>query len=771
MRVNRREFLQQFGGVLAALGLSEAGWMALLDRSQQALAQPTRRKLALLIGINQYPEAVCDFVSPKGTALNGCLTDVELQRELLLHRFGFQPADILTLTDEQATRSAIEAAFQSHLIDQARSGDVVLFHFSGLGSRVALGDDLTEQPSLVPIDGVLPTAENSVVNDLLLKTLLLLLRSLPTNQVITVLDTGFAHLGRITQGSLRIRSRPSAPSGQLLEAEQTLQLQLRERLPTSRAKLRGTPPGILLAGSDYEQAATEAQWSGFHAGLLTYALTQQLWCSTPKTTLEIYLGQALRSNSAYGVSGIAKQALEKQVLEKEQFSGSSQQWLNLAAMLDSSFATGADGVIRSIDEEGRPYLWLGGLPATVLENIGTSLFAVMSANPESPEIESQPTPLLQLRSREGLLARAKRHGGDADATMRTGSSGAVEVGQSVQEVMRFLPRNLSLTVGLDASLERVERVDATSAFASIPKVSSVIAGEQSADLLFGKTQPETATLTAALPSMSTNNSDATSPVLAIDPPASKRGYGLFSLDRSAIYSSINQDDEAVKTAIHRMAPQLQVLFANKLLRLLENRGSSRLGVQATLLTAAPQERIISQQETVRAPWTVPQPQSRLEAATSPQISLGDRIQYQLSNYSDRPVYFIGLGLDAEGIPVVYPPGLVNDPAAPAQRWNAIDPGKTHILLHSDADTLTQLPCGVAETHLIFSRSPFTQTFDLLNNKLRVGGIQRMNNLTQFLDLAQAVLQDLHRTDAPTDAYVLDVNQWAAFSFVYEVIAT
>jgi hypothetical protein len=67
----------------------------------------------------------------------------------------------------------------------------------------------------------------------------------------------------------------------------------------------------------------------------------------------------------------------------------------------------------------------------------------------------------------------------------------IQVGQLVQEAIRVLPRNLGLTVALDVHLERIERVDATSAFANIPSVSSVVvAGEQPADYLFGKVQEE-----------------------------------------------------------------------------------------------------------------------------------------------------------------------------------------------------------------------------------------------------------------------------------------
>jgi hypothetical protein len=67
------------------------------------------------VGINQYKDA----------PLQGCVTDVNLQQQLLIHRFGFNPKDILILTDEQATRQGILNAFEEHLIKQAKPGDVV----------------------------------------------------------------------------------------------------------------------------------------------------------------------------------------------------------------------------------------------------------------------------------------------------------------------------------------------------------------------------------------------------------------------------------------------------------------------------------------------------------------------------------------------------------------------------------------------------------------------------------------------------------------------
>lgn len=128
--IKRRQFLQFASSALATLGISQLEIERQAVRYGQVLAQNTPRKLALLVGINRYDD-------PRWNLLNGAIYDTQLQRELLIHRFGFNPSDILTLTDSDATRENILQAFQEHLIKWAKPGDVVVFHFSGHGSQVA----------------------------------------------------------------------------------------------------------------------------------------------------------------------------------------------------------------------------------------------------------------------------------------------------------------------------------------------------------------------------------------------------------------------------------------------------------------------------------------------------------------------------------------------------------------------------------------------------------------------------------------------------------
>lgn len=103
-------------------------------------AQPGRRR-ALLIGINDYSASRLPILQ-RGMSdrawsnLDGTVNDVDIMRDLLITLYGFKRADILTLTDQQATRDAILRALKQHLLATAQNGDVVFFYFSGHGSQV-----------------------------------------------------------------------------------------------------------------------------------------------------------------------------------------------------------------------------------------------------------------------------------------------------------------------------------------------------------------------------------------------------------------------------------------------------------------------------------------------------------------------------------------------------------------------------------------------------------------------------------------------------------
>lgn len=801
MQFNRRAFLQQAGFVLTTLGVSQTSLLSWATRYQQALAEPTRRKLALLVGINQYPENTYQSAKAMGTALTGCVTDVELQRELLVHRFGFQPNDVFTLTNERATREAIETAFLDHLVNQARSGDVVVFHFSGYGSQVKLNDSMgTIHNSLVPVDGYLPTHEQPIIHDLMEDTLWLLLRSLKTQKVTTVLDLSYNSPGRVLQSSLHLRSRPLMPIGQISEAEQALQEKLLTEVKVTPQQIKaqqraGQAPGILLAAAQAQGIAAESQWNSFSAGLFTYALTQQLWWATPATTLRIALGRA---------AGQVEQHLGQE--QQPQLLGQASRDPSLPLyFLAPTFTSSADGVVTAVEDNGSSFkLWLGGLPPSIVEHYAAgAIVQVVSAISvvedsaaesvtDSPselpaaeagksEILQSQAPLLQIRSRNGLVARAKPYRASKPLPQ------AVVVGHQIWEVLRLLPKGLGLTVALDSTLERIERVDATSAFSSVPSVSSVITGDQPADCFFGKAQGIVQAAYAAASDESLSSEEIEDLLAQNGSDAPQSGYGLFWIGRAAIPNTLADGEEAVKTAISRLTPQLQTLLAIKLLRLTANAGSSRVGVRATLEMVSPQERIIMQQQVSRsANRPVESQVAPLLAGEGevPMIPVDSRIQYRLENFSDRPLYFILLGLDSSGSAIaLYPAPTASgeeSKAKPVPSDSVIYAGETLVIPQASVSSewVVHEPKGFAETYLIFSPSPLTQTYNALSESMRsISSARRVSMLSQPLNVARAVLQDIHQTsvplvnpdDVPSETYALHASAWATLSFVYQVV--
>ncbi len=732
--MKRRTFLQRFGSILAVLGAAQSEWLSLGNRYYEALAQPIPRKLALLVGINQYAEF---------PGLLGCLTDVDLQRELLIHRFGFQPSDIISLTNEKATRESIETAFFEHLVKQARPDDVVVFHYSGYGSRVKLEMQETEQNALIPVNGRDDKQENKFVNYLLEETLLLMLRSLATNHVTALLDTSYYTRSTSLPTGLRIRARPVAGQGILSAEELELQLQLQQQVATKE------PVIVLSATSDPKQLAREEQLSGFSAGLFTYALTQYLWEATPATTIQVCLSHVGASVQQLGST---KQQPALLLDKKNQLSRTL-----IADILHPLSTFGAEGVVTGTEDDGKTVLlWLGGLPAQVLEYYGVNSRLTLVTK------EGLNTQLV-LRSRAGLTAKAQISSVDGTT--------APQVGQLVQEAVRVVPRNINLTVAFDTGLERIERVDATSAFATVPHVSNVVAGEQPADYVFGK-----------LPAAKNKDLAATNPTVV-----SLSRYGLFSLGSELIPNTVDEAGEAVKVAAQRVAPKLQTLLAAKLWRLTENAGSSRLGIKATLeIIGTLTPRALIQRETLRTQSTETSSKKAFNAelAEIPTVSVGSKIQYRVENMSDRPVYLMLLGLNSSRTAIALVPWYKStepdsSEAKAVLKDMVISPGQTLTIPQTTPgfEWVVQEPTSLSETQLIFSTAPFTQSLSALEAaKHPKAEQQRIQPLITPLEVAQAVLQDLHNASAvsdmngtATDSYVLDVNNWASLSFVYQVV--
>ena len=807
MGLKRREFLQRASLALGALGINEAGWWRLQSRYSEALAQSTGGKLAFLVGINEYPNA----------PLSGCVTDVEMQQELLVHRFGFLPADILTLTNKQATRENIETAFISHLTNQAKPDDLVLFHFSGYGSRVSKmidedehnqlnASNLTFQNTLVPIDGIPPNDEGRAINDFLEETLWLLLRSLPTTKVVTVLDTSYVYPGKNLQGALRIRSRPSSTTEQINIKEKAIQTELRElqNLLAEQQIYESQLPGVILNASQENQFATETDWNGFSSGIFTYAITQNLWSTTPVTKLQISFSRA--ASTVEQVTGANQQPEFKEAKQEKIAQSTKVTTITPIAMGDRNLLTPslppASGVVTSVEDKGKTAnLWLGGLPICILDALTpNSLFTTL------PDSDLDPNFRLEIKTRIGLKAKASviienrsqkssektqqqlqmlENGEDSQTqkpAQKSTPSPQLLAGSLVREKIRVLPRPIDLMIALDPEMSRIERVDATSGFSAIPQVT-VVANIQAADYVFSRVRE-------------TNIAQSPSAPL---PSISQGRYGLFSLGEMQIPNSVGEGGEAVKVAVQRLNPQLKTLLAAKILRLTKNEGSTKIKIRANLATVTPEAKIVMRRETfgIGDGGKFPTIPTNIEDIGKFAVSdglltlpIGSRIQCRLYNDGDRPVYFMLLILDSSGRILVLDPTISNqlgNNAQPLQTGLVVSPGDSinmpPAIAKSPGDPESFGwrvigPEGLSEILIFSSHQPFKETIAALDGEVRqVRDDRLIKEVLNPLVIAESMLQDLQSasqsaiqsTGLSTDDYALDINSWGTLSFAYRVV--
>ena len=766
MGLNRRTFLQQAGLTLLTWGVTETGWDFLgrsnsrlahqIQNYQLALAQPGSRKLALLVGINRYPHQ---------EHLDGCLTDVELQRDLLIHRFDFKPQDILILSDRQATRENIETAFIEHLSQQAKPDDVVVFHFSGYGGQIKM-PLASEIPSienlesleyklvnsLVPIDGILPNKKASVSNSILQDTLLALAQSLNTKKCTFILDSSFNLTERAKHSNFKIRSAKKiaemASSQELLFLEQLKANLASKGLKPSKRLL--SLPGVVFSASGKNQIAVERQWDDFSSGLFTHALTQHLWQISPSNKVQIALAQTAAT-------------VEQVMGRQQQPTLNSPEKSAIAYYLaTTSELSNAAGVVSRANKNNLEIKLLG-LPANILNFYGlNSCLSLLSA--EGKELTQ-----IQIKSRDGLVAKAQLIN-----NLYNPEANLDWTGYFVQESWRVFERNLGLTLGLDDELQRIERVDATSAIANIKVVdSTVVLGEQNVDCLLGKVHHH---------NLETAEANKTS-----------SSYGLYTAGGILIDQTSGTNDEAVKIAIDRLQPHFNNLLAAKWLELTNNEFSSRLKVDVSLASGLETPSLVSQKATFSSPSKptsnkkIVFPSKNITPAIPQNVPIlvkGSNLQLTLNNMSNSQLYVLLLSIDADSnIFALYTPVISKTNEADdsiAQLTNIMLAPQAELAIpqtESSWKWKVSDSIGINTLYAIFSLQPFEKTLTSLatqqNFKLDQ---QQVLNVTNPIAMIKSLMADLHHASAAStdlipnlsNVYALNLNSWATLNFIYEV---
>jgi len=103
-------------------------------------------RYAVLAGVSHYQLA--------GLDLEGPAHDVEALQDMLVHRQGYDAANVTVLLNEEATRGNILSALRRR-VDQVKAGDHLFFYFSGHGTSAFDKNNQSLRPAIGPDSGAL----------------------------------------------------------------------------------------------------------------------------------------------------------------------------------------------------------------------------------------------------------------------------------------------------------------------------------------------------------------------------------------------------------------------------------------------------------------------------------------------------------------------------------------------------------------------------------------------------------------------------------------
>jgi hypothetical protein len=368
-------------------------------------------------------------------------------------------------------------------------------------------------------------------------------------------------------------------------------------------------------------------------------------------------------------------------------------------------------------------------------------------------VNSPTNNILQLRSREGITAKAQF------LPNNNLTEKEIFVGKIIQETIRVFPRNLGLSVALDSHLERIERVDATSAFANIIAVkNSAIAGEAYGDCLLGKI------------ALMVDKTDRENPQ-AVE--TASHSYGLYTSRGNLIPHTPGEANEVIKLAVSRLEPYFNRLLAAKWLELTVNENSSTIPVSAILELATKNTPLVT-----KAPLRT---NPDILNNSIPSLNRNSALRLKIDNQSDRDLFGILIGVDSEVkfMNLYTPQKATNlDKNTISNSWQI--PSQNQLIIpQSDRTWQWKIDrsLGIAKMYLILSIQPFENTLKLIEQQATTKlDDPQIINLLDPLKIVQTILQDLHNSSAVSSeiladrntVYALDVNNWTSLKFIYDI---
>jgi len=230
-------------------------------------------KRAVCIGINDYPGTYND--------LGGCVNDANDWADLLSKDFKFNK-DIKIITDSAATKKNILQAL-GDLVTSAKSGDIVVFTYSGHGTWVP---DEGKPDECDNRDEAICARDENILDDEIRKVIL----QMQSGVRLTVISDS-CHSGGVTRAMLaRARktdaeSADTAPRPRYMPPENDLGALRTELIPVRKRFLypESDMQEILISGCNATEYSYDAVIGGRHNGAMT-ALAIKVIKNNPSAT-------------------------------------------------------------------------------------------------------------------------------------------------------------------------------------------------------------------------------------------------------------------------------------------------------------------------------------------------------------------------------------------------------------------------------------------------------------------------------------------------------
>ena len=762
--IKRRHFLQSIGASLTILGVNQFAIHQASLNYGQVLAQDTRRKRALLVGINSYPGKNAQDLKTQGLwyKLRGAVNDVELQRELLIHRFGFHADDVMVLTDEKATRQNILENFEQHLIKWVKSpDDVVVFHYSGHGSTVIDTNKIFDDGlngTIVPVDADLPLGypnKGGEVDDITAGTIFLLREALgrKTKNVTFILDSCYSGAG--VRGNLIFRSRPGyaellklrgdTPNIKLKSSEEELEYQ--QRLLTDlklsepewiQLRKKNNVNGAAIFAAGRNQQAADVTFAGnVNAGVFTYSLTRQLWQQTSNQGMGKVVVAAAGKTEQF-LQSMANSRRQNPDLEVKTDSKDEQQPMYFTSMQKPA----AEAVITEVKGNAVKLLLTGAEPQ-VLEALGKGAIFNIVDN------QGQLQGTVKIESRSSL---------NATGLLQTKSGVKISAGTVLQEQIRAIPADLKLRIGLDKS---VNTEAAKQALQSIPRVEVVTLLEQEVHYILGRMLPG-------------YRQDLETRKFADLPDVNS--VGLFSVGFELIPGSFGVKDETIEDAVNRLQTKFKLLLAARLMKMTLNTNSSRLNVVARL-TVADNRALLAESFTVRGDKSSSAKNLQIISSQNSflaKIEINKPVQISVENQENHNLHI--------GVLIFSPDGDIDIlfPLSDGKNAALVPTGET-LQIPSEADMKSGgklsfgKPLGIVEVLIVASTAPINKALKPLQTLVMEQRSEKRSS-GQVAEKAEeaiaSLLDDLaggQRGETKTDIRLFDTQQMAALSITFEIV--